>query len=719
MASYLWVRGQTWFFQLRPPSDLKPFLGSTPFRVRLLVQTRREASRCARHLAGLAERWFSEMRYRGLNKLRVHRDQGGDEAWTDQDHLESQAATRRQFMEVLLAEVQRINRKAEEWETLNRIKKTASPDDAEAASEKQNKIFDSVTESWNGFAKELLQDYDTVFADMQLRSFCLSRTAQKLDELNENYRDDFYDWKEKVSKISAEARASETARQSAHEINTGALAELQTALKNNAEIQSRLLYEGPLLSECLGEFLAAKKKQLPDDSREPAYFEHRLNALLSIVGDKQIAAYNISDLGLLAERLQYLPKRHVVDPKWRNKSLLETIEDNSTRVNKGRCLSEVTVRVNYIGKIKTTFRWLCAQYKVKYPFAYDNVLIPKVLAPSIERSSLDADKLNSLFIECVRNIEKKRPEDVWLPLLAYLTGARLAELVDLRLADIKRYHGEDIVDLTTRIKDDAGVEGNRQIKNRESRRKFALHQKLRELGFIDWVAEQRQAGHKFLFPDLHRAKRPSHAASKRFQRLFGKLGWEPEFVFHSLRHSFKDWTRSQNVSERTIAIQAGHSLDGVALNYGNKKLRSDEFKLLASLPLQEGVDLGVFKGKPFPRPSTPPIGSVPPVDPVLRSRSPKDHGRSTESVIRPQQVTADKPETLDGNKLDIRKLRQDLGMTQRFFAETFGFSCGVVRDWEQGRGRPGRSAQARLLAIMRDPERMTVSGNGWHDRLPE
>jgi integrase/DNA-binding transcriptional regulator YiaG len=633
-------------------------------------------------------------------------------------------------MEVLLAEVQRINRKAEEWETLNRIKKTASPDDAVAVSEKQNKIFDNVTESWNGFAKELLEDYETVFADMQSKSYNLRTTAQKLDDLNENYRDDFYDWKEKVSKISAEARASETARQSAHEINTGALAELQIAFKNNAEIQtelkaafkdnakinSRLLYEGPLLSECLKVFLDAKTEQLPDDSREPAYFKHRLNAFLSIVGDKKIAAYNISGLGLLAQRLQYLPKRHSVAPEWRDKPLLQVIEDNSARQNKGRCLSEVTVRVNYIGKIKTTFRWLCSEYKVKYPFAYDNVLIPTRLASSIERSSLDADKLNALFRECVNKFEQKRPEDVWLPLLAYLTGARLAELVELQLTDIKRYHGEDIVDLTTRVEDDEGVEENRRVKNRESRRKFALHRKLRELGFIDWVEGQRQAGHKFLFPELRRAKRPSHAASKRFQRLFKKkLGWEPEFVFHSLRHSFKDWTRSLNVSERTIAIQAGHALDGVALNYGSKKLRPDEFKLLASLPLQEGVDLGVFEGKPFPRPSTPPVRSAPPLDPGLRSLSPRDHGRSTESVFSSKKLTADKPESVDGDELDIRKLRQDLGMTQRFFAETFGFSCGVVRDWEQGRGRPGRSAQARLLAIMRDPERMTVSGNGWHD----
>jgi putative transcriptional regulator len=70
---------------------------------------------------------------------------------------------------------------------------------------------------------------------------------------------------------------------------------------------------------------------------------------------------------------------------------------------------------------------------------------------------------------------------------------------------------------------------------------------------------------------------------------------------------------------------------------------------------------------------------------------------------------------MDAEEFDVRKLRQDLGMTQRLFAETFGFSCGVVRDWEQGRGKPGRSARGRLLAIKRDPERMTIYGNGWHD----
>jgi integrase len=633
MASYLWVRGQTWFFQLRPPSDLKPILGSTPFRVRLPVQTRREASRFARHLAGLAERWFSSMRYKGFSKLRVHVEYG-DESWTDQDHRELQASIRQRFMETFLAEVQRINRETEKWETFERIKATAAPADRETIANEQNRIFDHVTTKWNEFAKNLLEDYETVFSDMQSKSRALQETARKLDNLNESYRDDFYDWKDKVSKISAEARENDIARQTAHEINTTALAEMRDVVRKSSDIQSRLLYEGPKLSECIEQFIAEKAKQLPATSREPAYFKHRLDAFLSFVEDKPIATYSIADLGLFADRLRHLPNRHTVNGAWRGKSLKEALEENSSKVGSARAvtLSQTTVRANYIGKIKTAFRWLCAEHKVKYPFAYAHVLIPTDLPTPAERYSLDADQINALFKKCASESHKKRPEDVWLPLLAYLTGARLGELVGLQVTDIIVYNKEDVVDLSTRVKDENGIR-NRQIKNSESRRRFVLHRKLRELGFIDWVEEQRKAGHKFLFPDLHRAVRPTHAASKRFQRLFRKsLKMESEYVFHSLRHTFKDWTRDEEVPERTIALQAGHALDGIALNYGSKRLRPKEITRIASLNIQKGVNLDVFKGIPFTK-SAPPERK-PPLNeriPLLRAR---DSG--AESPMMPQ-----------------------------------------------------------------------------------
>ena len=53
---------------------------------------------------------------------------------------------------------------------------------------------------------------------------------------------------------------------------------------------------------------------------------------------------------------------------------------------------------------------------------------------------------------------------------------------------------------------------------------------------------------------------------------------------------------------------------------------------------------------------------------------------------------------------DVRSVRRDHGMTQQAFADTFGFTVGAVRDWEQGRKRPDRAARILLAVIQSAPE---------------
>jgi integrase/DNA-binding transcriptional regulator YiaG len=465
---------------------------------------------------------------------------------------------------------------------------------------------------------------------------------------------------------------------------------------------------------------------LPKDSREPGYFEHRLNAFICLVADKRIADYDIQDLNDFAERLQYLPKRHTVDPKWRGMSLKEAIAANEkiSEDDREESLSYGTVRVGYIGKIKTAVRWLCAKHKVRYPFDYKHVHIPKGMPPPEDRYPLSKDQLNALFRECTRDANLKRPDDVWLPLLGYLTGARLGELVDLRTQDIKLVDGVWTGRLSSRIENEKSLalsnrkrkrahkrgRKNRQVKNPDSIRRFALHQKFTELGFIDWVDRQRDEGHIYLFPELHdEIQRPSGAASKRMQRLFEILEMDSEYVFHSLRHSFKDWARRGKVEERTIALQVGHSLEGVAMIYGPKVLSSEELQEIASLPIAKGVDLDVFKGV-FVRTSR---------NPFRRKQTSTLNRELTDDVEIPATTTiAERPSRpavrdTDEEAISVRKLRSDLGMSQREFAKAYGFSCGAVRDWEQGRTKPGYSARARLYEILRDPERMISSRADW------
>lgn len=54
--------------------------------------------------------------------------------------------------------------------------------------------------------------------------------------------------------------------------------------------------------------------------------------------------------------------------------------------------------------------------------------------------------------------------------------------------------------------------------------------------------------------------------------------------------------------------------------------------------------------------------------------------------------------------IDVRALRTGLGMSQAAFAGRFGFDVSAVREWEQERRHPDRSARVLLTVISHSPE---------------
>jgi putative transcriptional regulator len=58
-------------------------------------------------------------------------------------------------------------------------------------------------------------------------------------------------------------------------------------------------------------------------------------------------------------------------------------------------------------------------------------------------------------------------------------------------------------------------------------------------------------------------------------------------------------------------------------------------------------------------------------------------------------------------KVDVKRIRRRLGVSQETFARTYGFALSAVRDWEQGRRRPERSARILLKIVEREPEAVT------------
>lgn len=66
---------------------------------------------------------------------------------------------------------------------------------------------------------------------------------------------------------------------------------------------------------------------------------------------------------------------------------------------------------------------------------------------------------------------------------------------------------------------------------------------------------------------------------------------------------------------------------------------------------------------------------------------------------KPVKVGVHKPESVD-----VKAIRQKVGMTQTEFAASFGISLGTLRHWEQGDRTPHGPALVLLHVVAREPK---------------
>ncbi|BCH63259.1 hypothetical protein RvVAT039_04750 [Agrobacterium vitis] len=182
---------------------------------------------------------------------------------------------------------------------------------------------------------------------------------------------------------------------------------------------------------------------------------------------------------------------------------------------------------------------------------------------------------------------------MWLPLTGLLTGMRLAELVYLQRTDFVDVEGSELIDLTRPLRI-RGQEIDRPVKTKTSKRYVAIHPLLHECGFIEY-AKSVKSPDGFVFSHFHKAEDPPGAAQKQMSNWMTDLGIHEtqRQVFHSLRHSAKDWFRD-HAGERLADKQCGHAFSGVSANYGAKLLKPNEVRQIMEIPAPEGVDFAPF-----------------------------------------------------------------------------------------------------------------------------
>lgn len=154
----------------------------------------------------------------------------------------------------------------------------------------------------------------------------------------------------------------------------------------------------------------------------------------------------------------------------------------------------------------------------------------------------------------------RTPHEFWMPLLGLFTGARIGELAQLNLDDIRRdKDGIWIISITDKEL--------KKIKTDASRREIPLHPKLIEVGFLDYLNDVRATVPESdrVFPYLRYDKKNGFAdvPSEAFGRYLDTLKIHAaEKVFHSFRGTANQRLKENEVQLSVRSQLVGHEPEG-------------------------------------------------------------------------------------------------------------------------------------------------------------
>lgn len=154
----------------------------------------------------------------------------------------------------------------------------------------------------------------------------------------------------------------------------------------------------------------------------------------------------------------------------------------------------------------------------------------------------------------------------WVTLIALYSGARMQEICQLYVSDIKEVDGIWCFDIN-----EDGTD--KQLKTLSSKRRVPIHPILIERGLLEHKRQQERKEEARLFPDLPRSSNGTYSGvfSKRFNKFLMSMKIKTSKTsFHSFRHNFIDELRRSGVQREVREALVGHHNQSKAHdNYGS------------------------------------------------------------------------------------------------------------------------------------------------------
>lgn len=342
---------------------------------------------------------------------------------------------------------------------------------------------------------------------------------------------------------------------------------------------------------CLSDALTIKKQNelacyVPKSKTKWNDIVQKLNAYRK--NRKNTADTTLQDNFTYADTLKSLLKREYVEdityqdcrdvseyiynvPKnWKqnfpNSELYDIVRDTSLTYEK---LSKKTMK-KYIVFLKSLLLFARKEKLDVISDFSDALDIPPIQdGDEINIESYTQDELVKIFGSSLypSRYDRKYFAKFWIPLIGLYTGARLNEICQLYVDDIRKENGIFYFNITRDRPDQF-------TKNTQSIRKVPIHSKLIELGFLDFVKAVKKSKKDRIFYNLTFQKKNHYAGSTStaYGRYLDKIGiTDRSKVFHSFRHNIETILAHKKVPQSMINAMCGWKNKSIPeLNYLDK-----------------------------------------------------------------------------------------------------------------------------------------------------
>jgi len=317
-----------------------------------------------------------------------------------------------------------------------------------------------------------------------------------------------------------------------------------------------------LLSEIIEKYCDEKK--LLKAWTEKSAIENRatFDLFIRIVGDEVFSALEYAQLQDLKPKFLKLPANINKVKRYKDKTIEQVLQMDDVKPMARNTQNK------HLNRIHSLFLWA-----VKHGYTDKNYAtglpVGKDKNPLDARYPFSNADLKELFeSQKYKDNSFHREYQYWVPLIALYTGARLNEICQLHLKDIKLVNGIYIFDFNE------GAEDQR-VKTNSSNRETPIHSKLIDLGLITYINQLKLIKETRLFPELKKNKNGSY--SRRPSDWFREYRKEQgvhnrsKKVFHSFRHTVIDHLKQKKVTKEIIAAIVGHGEESVTFGvYGSK-----------------------------------------------------------------------------------------------------------------------------------------------------